>query len=212
MLDKTDLFTKRLFDITFSIVGLGIFSPFLGIIALSIKLDSKGPIFYRGERLGKCGRLFAMYKFRTMVDGAEKKGVLATPEGDPRVTRLGRFLRSYKLDELPQLWNILKGEMSLVGPRPEGAIYFQYYTKEEKITILSVLPGITDPGTLRFHDEGKLLAGTDDPIKLYVETIKDEKVKLQMEYIKNRSLWTDLTIILATLKTIVSTRFLKKET
>src|SRR5215813_4854333 len=155
--------SKRAFDLFFSTMGLVVFSPLFLVITLMIKLNSPGPAFYTGTRLGQFGRKIRMYKFRTMVANAEKQGPLATPEGDARVTTVGRFLRKYKLDELPQLINVVKGEMSLVGPRPEAPLYFEYYSKEEREAVLSVRPGMTDYGSMRFHDEGKLIVG-DDPV------------------------------------------------
>jgi len=201
---------KRLFDIVFSVTGLVVLLPVFLVICVLIKLGSLGPVFYRGLRLGRFGRSFRMYKFRTMVADAETLGQLATPEGDPRVTRIGGILRRYKLDELPQLINVLKAEMSLVGPRPEAPLYFDYYTEEERETILSVKPGMTDYGSLRFHDEGKLIVA-DDPVRAYVERIKPEKVRLQREYIRKQSLREDFRIIFGTLKTILTTRLLGRE-
>ncbi len=201
---------KRAFDFIFSLLGLVLFSPILLLIAVAIKLDSKGPVFYRGVRFGRLGKSIRMYKFRSMVADAERQGPLATPLGDPRITRVGRFLRDYKLDELPQLINVLMGEMSFVGPRPEAPLYFDYYTKEEREAVLSVRPGMTDYGSLRFHDEGKLITG-EDPIRVYIDKIKPEKVKLQLEYIRRQSLGEDLRIILQTLRTIVATRLMGRE-
>lgn len=201
---------KRAFDLLFSIIGLVLLSPLFLVVALIIKLTSSGPVFYRGTRLGQFGRTIRMYKFRTMVADAERQGPPATPEGDARITRIGKFLRKYKLDELPQLINVVKGEMSLVGPRPEAPLYFDYYTKEEKEAILSVRPGMTDYGSLRFHDEGKLITG-DDPVGVYVSKIKPEKIKLQLEYIRNQSLAVDLGIIFKTISTIITTRLRGRE-
>jgi lipopolysaccharide/colanic/teichoic acid biosynthesis glycosyltransferase len=201
---------KRLFDIVFAGLGLLLLSPLLLAIAVSVKATSRGPVFYRGERLGRYGRPFRVFKFRTMVPNAEKVGPLATAgDEDPRITKVGRFLRKYKLDELPQLINVFVGDMSLVGPRPEAALYFAYYTPEEKETILSVRPGITDYGSLYFHDEDKLLAGADDPVKAYIEKVKDKKVRIQMDYIRDMSLWVDIKIIFQTIATILVTRLRK---
>jgi lipopolysaccharide/colanic/teichoic acid biosynthesis glycosyltransferase len=201
---------KRAFDFTCSLIGLLALSPLLLIIAAAIKLTSRGPVFYRGERIGLHGRPFGIFKFRTMGTDADRIGPVATPDGDPRVTRVGAVLRKYKLDELAQLINVLIGDMSLVGPRPEAALYFEYYTAEEKQTILSVRPGMTDYGSLYYHDEGKLLAGSDDPVRTYIEKIKDDKVRLQMRYIREQSFWVDLKIILATIATIITTRLQKE--
>jgi len=208
---RLDDLLKRLFDLVFSLIGVLLLSPMFVLAAILIKLDSPGPVLYRGTRVGRGGKPFKMLKFRTMVADAEKVGALATPEGDPRVTRVGRFLRKYKLDELPQLFNVLKGEMSLVGPRPEAALYFEYYTPEERSVILSVRPGITDYGSLYYHDEGKLLTGTDDPVRAYVERVREHKVKLQMKYIQERSLLLDMKIILRTIMTILQTRLQQEE-
>jgi lipopolysaccharide/colanic/teichoic acid biosynthesis glycosyltransferase len=197
---------KRWFDVIFSAIGLVVLSPVLVLIAILIKATSPGPVFYRSERRGRFDKPFRIWKLRTMVAEGEKIGPLATPEGDPRITKVGRVLRKFKLDELPQLINVLVGEMSLVGPRPEAELYFQYYTPEERKTILSVRPGMTDYGSLYFHDEGKLLEGSDDPVKTYIEKIKDKKVQIQMEYIRDRSLWVDIKVILATITTIITTR------
>jgi len=200
------MLVKRLFDVLASGLGLIILSPCLLLVAMLIKLDSPGPVFYRGVRIGRSGKPFKIIKFRTMIKDAEAQGPLGTPEGDPRITRAGKVLRDFKLDELPQLLNVLKGDMSLVGPRPEAALYLQYYREEDKRAILSVRPGMTDYGSLRFHDEGKLLRESHDPVKSYIETIKDEKVKLQLEYIHNMSLAEDLKVIFLTIATILRTR------
>ncbi|WP_447599449.1 sugar transferase [Nitrospira sp. Nam80] len=198
---------RRAFDIVGSAVGLILCLPLMVALSLLVKLDSRGPVFYRGERLGRHGKPFHILKFRTMRRDSERAGPPITPNGDRRVTRIGAVLRKFKLDELPQLINVLKGEMSLVGPRPETAFYFQFYTTEEKDEILSVRPGMTDYGSLRFHNESELLAGDADPVKAYVERIRDEKVREQRRYIREQSLCTDLKLILMTLAIIVATRF-----
>ncbi len=194
---------KRLFDIIFSVTGLLILLPVLLLISLLIKLDSKGPIFYRGVRVGHWGKLFRMYKFRTMVMNAEKLGGPSTANDDPRLTKMGRLLRKYKLDELPQLVNVLKGEMSFVGPRPEVKPYVDMFTEEEK-AILTVRPGITDWASIWDSDEGAILAGSPDPEKTYMEKIRPHKIRLQLEYVRNQSFGTDLKIIQLTLRTIIS--------
>lgn len=193
---------KRLFDILFSSLGLIIMFPFLIFCAIAIKLDSKGPVFYRGKRNGRYGKPFRIYKFRTMVVNAEKLGGPSTADDDPRITKTGKFLRKYKLDELPQLINVLKGKMSFVGPRPEVQHYVDMFTEEEK-AILNVRPGITDWASLWNPDEGAILAGSLDPEKAYMEKIRPEKLKMQLKYVRERSLWIDLKIILLTLKTIM---------
>lgn len=173
-------------------------------IAILIKLDSKGPVFYRGERVGRLGKSFRMYKFRTMVVDAEKLGASSTAEDDTRITKVGRFLRKYKLDELPQLINVLIGEMSLVGPRPELEKFTRLYTEEEKKIILSVLPGMTDYASTRFINLNKILTRTDDPDEDFIENIMSEKNKLRVEYAMNHSFWIDIEILIQTLRKIVA--------
>ena len=193
---------KRLFDVIFSFAGLVVLLPLFGVIALLIKLGSEGPVFFRGKRVGKDGKLFKIYKFRTMVVDAGKLGGPSTPDDDPRITKAGRFIRKYKIDELPQLINVLKGEMSLVGPRPEVEEYVKLYSEEEKV-ILSVLPGVTDYASIWNPNEGEVLAGSKDPEKAYMEKIWPEKQRLRLEYARGYSLWIDFKIILGTLKTII---------
>src|ERR1051326_2552525 len=159
---------KITFDIVASFVGLIVLSPVLAVLAIAIKLDSRGPIFYRGERVGFRGKRFRIFKFRTMVVGADRIGGPSTAAGDPRVTRVGRFLRSVKLDEFPQLINVLKREMSIVGPRPEVPYYVAMFTEEEK-AILEVRPGITDWASIWNSDEAALLAGSPDPEKKKID-------------------------------------------
>jgi lipopolysaccharide/colanic/teichoic acid biosynthesis glycosyltransferase len=195
---------KRLFDIKFSFLGLMLTLPLLGIIALLIKLNSPGPVFYRGWRVGKEGKPFRIFKFRTMVSDAEKLGGPSTAADDPRLTKVGKFLKRYQLDELPQLINVLLGEMSIVGPRPEVQLYVDMMTEEEKKTILSVRPGMTDLASLWNFHEGEILKGSPDPEKTYLEKIRPKKIQLQIEYIKNRSFWLDLKIILKTIKQVFS--------
>ena len=196
---------KRLFDLLFSLFGLIVFSPLLFIIGILIKEEDKGPIFYRGVRVGKYGKLFRIFKFRTMVVNADKIGGPSTADDDPRITKIGKFLRRYKLDELPQLLNIIKGEMSFVGPRPEVPIEVETYTDEEK-KILSACPGITDWASLTFHNEGEILKGSTDPHKTYREKIRPAKIKLALKYVHEQSLRTDIKIIYQTLSTLVRTR------
>lgn len=196
---------KRLFDIIFSTVGLITVSPFLIFSAVMIKLDSKGPVFYRGIRIGKYGKPFKIYKFRTMVADAEKLGGPSTADDDPRVTKMGRFLRKYKLDELPQLINVLKGEMSFVGPRPEVRVEVETYNSEEK-KVLNVKPGITDYASLVFHNEGEILKGSSNPHQTYREKIRPEKLRLALKYVERHSFLVDMKIILETLTALVKTR------
>lgn len=193
---------KRLFDTIFSAISLIITFPILIFFALLIELDSRGPVFYRGKRVGRFGKLFRIYKFRTMVVDAEKLGGPSTADDDPRITKIGRLLRKYKLDELPQLMNVLKGEMSFVGPRPEVQQYVDMFTEEEK-AILNVRPGITDWASLWNPDEGAILAGSSDSEKAYMEKIRPQKLKLQLKYVREQSFWSDLKIIFLTLKTIM---------
>lgn len=193
---------KRLFDIVLSSIGLIVISPFLLLSTILIKLGSKGPVFYRGKRIGFHGKLFRIFKFRTMVTDAEKLGGPSTADDDPRITKTGRLLRKFKLDELPQLINVLKGEMSFVGPRPEVQHYVDMFTDEEKI-ILDVRPGITDWASLWNPDEGAILAGSLDPEKAYMEKIRPQKLKFQLKYVREQSFWSDLKIIFLTLKAIV---------
>ena len=195
---------KRLFDFVFSAIGLILLSPFLLAFAVWIKLDSPGSVFYRGIRAGKNFKPFRIYKFRSMVVNAEQIGGPSTPGDDTRVTKSGKFLRKYKLDELPQLINVFKGEMSIVGPRPEVVEYAKLYTAEEKI-VYSVKPGMTDYASLWNIDEGAILAGaktTEEAERKYLEEIRPEKVRLQMKYVKEMSLWTDIKIFLQTIKQI----------
>lgn len=189
---------KRFFDLLVSLTGLVFISPVLCCIGIKIRQEDGGPIFYRGERVGLNGKLFRIYKFRTMVVDAEKLGASSTSDDDLRVTKIGKFLRKYKLDELPQLINVVKGEMSFVGPRPEVKKFTDLYTEKEK-EILSVRPGITDWASIWNADEGKLLAGTENPDKAYLEIIRPIKIKLQLKYINERSFVTDMKIILLTL-------------
>ena len=193
---------KRLFDIMFSSLGFVVLSPVFILSAVAIKLYSKGPVFFMGKRVGKFGKPFKMYKFRTMVKDAEKLGGPSTADDDPRITKIGRLLRKFKLDELPQLINVLKGEMSFVGPRPEVQHYVNMFTEEDK-AILSVRPGITDWASLWNPDEGAVLAGSSDPEKAYMKKIRPQKLKLQMKYVREQSFWSDLKIIFLTLKTIM---------
>jgi lipopolysaccharide/colanic/teichoic acid biosynthesis glycosyltransferase len=200
---------KRLFDVIFSLFGLIITFPILGTIVLLIKLDSKGPVFYRGTRIGKNGKPFKIFKFRTMVPNAEKAGGPSTALNDPRLTKIGKLLRTYKLDELPQLINILKGEMSFVGPRPQVKKYVQLYNEEEKI-ILTVRPGMTDYATIRYIYLDKVL-GDRDVDELYLKKIEPEKNKLRIKYAKHHSPSADVKIIFQTILAIIKIIILKKK-
>ena len=188
---------KRLFDIAASGLGLLALGPVLILLAILIKLEDGGPVFYRGERVGRHGRGFRIFKFRTMVVHADRIGGPSASDSDPRITRIGRTLRRYKLDELPQLINVLKGEMSLVGPRPEVRHYTDQFTEEEQ-AILSVRPGITDWASIWNADEGALLAGAEDPEQIYATRIRPTKLRLQLKYVREQSFFTDLKIIFLT--------------
>ena len=194
---------KRVFDIFFSFIGILFFLPVYVIIAILIKLDSKGDVFYRQERIGKNGFPFNVFKFRTMIPEAFSKGTLTVGSRDPRVTRVGYYLRKYKLDELPQLFNVILGDMSFVGPRPEIKKYTDLYTKEQR-KILSIKPGITDYASIKFRNENDILASSDNPEKLYVEKIMSQKIELNMIYINDNHVFKDVQIILQTFYTIIN--------
>jgi lipopolysaccharide/colanic/teichoic acid biosynthesis glycosyltransferase len=188
---------KRTLDAALAGIGLVLLSPVLAAIAVSIKTGSKGPLLYRGRRVGQGGEPFEMLKFRTMVVDADKIGGSSTPEDDPRITGIGKKLRRYKLDELPQLWNVLLGDMSFVGPRPQVQWAVDLYTPEER-EILRVRPGITDEASLKFSNEAEILKGSTDPDKDYIEKIHPEKMRLSLEYVRHRSFSGDLSIIART--------------
>ena len=190
---------KRIFDIIFSFFGLVLILPLLGSIAFLIKLSSRGPVFYRGVRAGQFGKPFKIFKFRTMVENAEELGGPSTAGDDPRLIKIGKFLKKYQLDELPQLINVLRGQMSLVGPRPEVKMYVDMMTEEERKKILSTLPGMTDLASLWNFHESEVLQGSPDPEKAYLEKIRPKKIELQLKYVKNRSFWLDLKIIFKTI-------------
>ena len=192
----------RFFDFLFSLLGLIVLSPVFLLISLCIVLDSRGGVFYRQSRVGKDGKDFKLYKFRSMRTGADKRGLITVGEKDSRITRVGYFLRKYKLDELPQLINVLKGEMSLVGPRPEVRKYVDLYTPEQR-KVLSVVPGITDYASIEYVDENRILGGATDPDKVYVEEILPDKIRYNMKYIENQSLKEYFKIILLTFYSIV---------
>ena len=189
---------KRLIDLTFSSIGLILLLPVFLVIGLWIRFDSPGGIFYRQKRVGLHGSEFLLLKFRTMRPGSDKKGLLTVGGNDSRVTRIGRILRKYKLDELPQLINVLKGEMSLVGPRPEVKKYVDLYNERQR-QVLSVPPGITDLASIAYSDENELLARAEDPERFYIETVMPAKLELNLEYIRKAGLLTDLKIIFQTL-------------
>jgi lipopolysaccharide/colanic/teichoic acid biosynthesis glycosyltransferase len=199
---------KRAFDLSISLMGLVLLVPLFLVVAVLIKLDSPGSVFYRGVRVGLLGKPFRIFKFRTMVQDPDQDGASSTPEGDARITRVGRFLRKYKLDELPQLINVLKCEMSLVGPRPQVPWAMALYSEQER-ELLRVRPGITDYASLQFANEGELLRGSTDPDKDYLEKIHPEKMRLGLEYVRTRSFLVDCKLVLQTLLAII---FKKKYT
>jgi len=193
---------KRLFDIVCSAAGILVLSPFLLWVGWRIKKEDGGPFFYRGERVGLEGKLFRIFKFRTMVVDAEKIGGSSTSDDDERITEIGKKLRKYKLDELPQLINVFVGNMSLVGPRPEVKHYTDKFNEEERL-ILSVRPGITDWASIWNADEGAVLAGAEDPDKAYEELIRPTKLRLQLKYVRETSLFVDIKIICMTILTVM---------
>lgn len=193
---------KRLFDIFASGFGLIVLSPLFAILAIWIKCDSPGPVFYRQVRVGRGNRDFRIFKFRSMRPDSDKLGLITVGGHDPRVTRSGYYIRKYKLDEFPQLINVFKGDMSLVGPRPEVRKYVDMYTPEQ-MRVLEVRPGITSLASLRYRNENELLAGTDDPDRCYVEQIMPDKIAIDLEYVANAGLWTDIKLIFSTLAAVV---------
>lgn len=192
----------RFLDILFSFIGLLLLLPFFFLIYIFICIESKGPGFYSQIRVGKGGKDFKLYKFRSMRVGADKKGLITVGGRDPRVTQVGHFIRKFKLDELPQLWNVLKGDMSLVGPRPEVRKYVNMYT-EEQWAVLLVRPGITDYASIEYVDENVILGNATDPDKAYVEQIMPNKIRYNMKYIYNRSVNEYFKIIFLTFWNII---------
>lgn len=195
--------SKRIFDLLWTVLGMLFLWPFFLVIALLIMLDDRGPVFYRQERVGLHGRPFRMWKFRTMVTDADKVGKRLTVGRDPRITRVGYWLRKLKLDEFPQLFNVLAGEMSLVGPRPEVAEYVERYTEAQR-RVLSVPPGITDPASIQYSNESELLAESADPEATYINEIMPEKIRINMEYVNEASVVSDFKVVLRTLLKIIS--------
>ena len=193
---------KRIFDLFLSFIGIIILLPFYLIISLLILLSGKGGILYKQERVGRNGVIFKVFKFRTMRPDSFSKGALTVGSRDPRITAIGYYLRKYKLDELPQLFNVLFGDMSFVGPRPEVKKYTDLYTIEQK-KVLSVRPGITDYASIKFRNENDLLAESDDPEKLYIDEIMPEKLDLNMKYIQDNTVFKDIKIIFDTFYTII---------
>ncbi len=192
---------KRAIDFVFSSLGLLLQSPLMALIALWIKWDSPGPVFFRQVRVGRQGRHFRIFKFRTMAHDPEP-GPQITTAGDSRITRCGRLLRAGKFDELPQLINVLKGEMSLVGPRPEVPRFVEYYTEEER-RVLELRPGITDPASIKYRHESAILASAEDPQRTYIEEIMRDKLKINLEYAEKAGLFSDFRVILGTLLAVM---------
>ena len=189
---------KRFFDLFCTVPGIFLLSPVLFVIAIWIKLDSSGPVFFRQKRVGLHGEIFEVLKFRTMMVDAEKHGLKITVGRDSRITRAGHFLRKYKLDELPQLFNVLKGDMSLVGPRPEVSEYVNCYPDSQREKILSVRPGITDRASIEYRDESRLLESSSNPEKTYIDEILPVKLDFYSEYVDNQNIFLDLSLIFKT--------------
>ena len=196
---------KRIFDVIASGLGLIVLSPLFLILAIWIKLDSKGPVFYRQVRVGYKNKDFRIFKFRSMRVGADKGSLVTIGGHDPRVTKSGYFIRKFKFDELPQLINVFLGDMSLVGPRPEVRHYVEYWTPEQ-VHVLDVRPGITDPASIKFRNENELMEQADDPEKYYIEVIMQEKIKLYLEYVEKHSFFYDLGLIFKTFFVIIHER------
>ena len=194
---------KRLFDIISSGIGLLILSPLFLIVAIWVKLDSPGPVFYKQVRVGRDNKDFYLYKFRSMRVGSDKKGLITVGGHDPRVTRSGYYIRKYKLDEFPQLINVFKGDMSLVGPRPEVRKYVDLYTPEQ-MHVLDVRPGITDLASIRYRNENELLAKASDPEQYYRDVIMQDKLNINLEYVHNHSFLGDIKLIFKTFSAIVA--------
>ena len=193
---------KRVFDVVFALLGIVLLLPVFLIVMVLLKIDSKGSVVYKQVRVGLNLRNFELYKFRTMFTDSDRKGLLTVGDHDTRITRVGYWLRKYKIDELPQLFNILKGEMSFVGPRPEVLKYVLLYNPVQK-RVLTVKPGITDWASIQFINENQLLENSDDPENYYINTIIPTKVSQNLKYIDNNNLWIDLKIISFTLKRII---------
>lgn len=194
---------KRVFDIIASGLGLLCLSPLFIVLAVWIKADSKGPVFYRQVRVGRCNKDFKLFKFRSMRPNSDKLGLITIGGRDPRVTRSGYYMRKYKLDELPQLLNVFIGDMSLVGPRPEVRKYVDMYTQEQ-LHVLDVRPGITSLASIRYRNENEILAAAENPDQTYIEHVMPDKLAIDLEYVTQASLWTDVKLIFGTFKAIIS--------
>jgi len=193
---------KRIFDSASAAIGLLVLSPVLLVLLLLVKLSSPGPVFFRQDRVGRNGNIFRIVKFRSMFEDADKRGPPITSAGDYRTTALGRLLRRLKLDELPQLWNVLKGDMSLVGPRPEVPCYVECYSASQR-QVLAVRPGITDPGSILYRHEEQLLGDQPDPDRYYKEVVLPDKLNLNLKYLNHMSFSYDLSLLLQTIGCIV---------
>ena len=189
---------KRLFDVTVAVAGLVLLSPLFVILTVLVKLTSSGPVFYRQKRVGRNGHIFLIAKFRSMYADADQRGQSITCAGDPRVTPIGHVLRRLKLDELPQLWNVLQGDMSLVGPRPEVPSYVESYSSSQR-RVLSVRPGITDPASILYRHEESILGCQTDPDRYYREVVLPDKLKINLQYLKCFSFSYDLLLVLRTM-------------
>ena len=193
---------KRVFDFLFSVIGLVAITPVMLILAFIITIDSKGGVFYKQVRIGKNQKPFSLYKFRSMRTDADKKGLLTVGNNDSRITKIGYYLRKYKLDELPQLINVLFGNMSFVGPRPEVEKYVKLYNQEQ-LMVFNVKPGITDWASIKYVNENEILAKSSQPEKTYIEEIMPAKLKLNLEYVNHNNVFVDIKIILLTIKAII---------
>lgn len=193
---------KRLFDIIASGLGLIVLSPLFAVLAVWIKADSRGPVFYRQTRVGRNNRDFRLYKFRSMRPDSDKLGLITVGGHDPRVTRSGYYIRKYKLDEFPQLINVFIGDMSLVGPRPEVRKYVDMYTPEQ-MRVLSVRPGITSLASIRYRNENDILAAAEDPDRCYIEQVMPDKLAIDLEYVDRATLWNDIRLIFSTFREII---------
>ena len=193
---------KRFFDFIGSFLGLILFSPIFILISIWIKFDSKGPVFYRQIRVGRKNKDFKIFKFRSMKIGSEKNGLITVGGRDYRITKSGYYIRKFKLDELPQLINVFIGDMSLVGPRPEVRKYVDLYTPEQ-LHVLDVRPGITSLASIRYRNENELLETAENPDQFYIEIVMQDKLKIDLEYVRNTSFWYDIKLILTTLKEII---------
>jgi len=197
--------SKRILDLTISMIGIIMLSPIFILLAIWIKIDSRGSVFYKQVRVGKDNHDFLLYKFRSMKIGSDKKGLITIGDKDTRITKPGYFIRKYKLDELPQLFNVIKGDMSLVGPRPEVRKYVNLYNTDQ-LRVLSVPPGITDLASIKYRNESVLLAQSANPDETYISEILPEKLRLNLEYINKQSFLSDIRLILLTINTIIKER------